>query len=86
MLVRASMAYRKARVLRLPIACALFRLCGINSKLNDMEDFGKTCYDVVVVGAGIAGAAVARELARYRLRVCVIEAGVRKKVCRSNVR
>ncbi len=50
-------------------------MCGINSKLNDMEDFGKTCYDVVVVGAGIAGAAVARELARYRLRVCVIEAG-----------
>ncbi len=33
-------------------------------------------YDVVVVGAGVIGAATARELARYDLRVLVIEAGL----------
>ncbi|QIB42368.1 FAD-dependent oxidoreductase [Streptomyces aureoverticillatus] len=30
-------------------------------------------YDVTVVGAGVVGAALARELARYRLRVAVVE-------------
>lgn len=30
-------------------------------------------YDVVVIGAGVAGCAVARELARYRLNICVLE-------------
>jgi glycerol-3-phosphate dehydrogenase len=30
-------------------------------------------YDVVVVGAGVSGCAVARELARYRASVCVVE-------------
>ena len=33
-------------------------------------------YDVVVVGAGVIGAATARELARYDLRVLVLEAGL----------
>ncbi len=32
-------------------------------------------YDVAVIGAGIAGCAVARQLARYQLRACVLEAG-----------
>lgn len=32
-------------------------------------------YDVIVVGAGIAGAACARELARYQLSILVLEAG-----------
>lgn len=32
-------------------------------------------YDVVVVGAGVAGCCTARELARYDLRVLVLEAG-----------
>jgi glycerol-3-phosphate dehydrogenase len=31
-------------------------------------------YDVAVIGAGVVGAAIARELARYRLRVVLIEA------------
>jgi len=31
--------------------------------------------DVVVIGAGVVGAAIARELSRYRLRVTLLEAG-----------
>lgn len=31
------------------------------------------CYDVAVIGAGVIGSAVARELCRYRLRVVVLE-------------
>ena len=30
-------------------------------------------YDVVIVGAGVSGCAVARELSRYEARVCVVE-------------
>ena len=30
-------------------------------------------YDVIIIGAGVSGAAVARELSRYRLNVCVLE-------------
>ena len=30
-------------------------------------------YDVVIVGAGVSGCAIARELARYDARVCVVE-------------
>ncbi len=30
-------------------------------------------YDVVIVGAGVTGSAIARELSRYRLRIAVIE-------------
>lgn len=36
-------------------------------------------YDVVVVGAGVSGCAIARELARYNGRVCVLER--REDVC-----
>ena len=32
-------------------------------------------YDVVIIGAGVTGAAVARELSRYKAEVCVLEAG-----------
>ena len=32
-------------------------------------------YDVVVVGAGVVGCAVARELTRWNLSVAVLEAG-----------
>ena len=40
-----------------------------------MQD-GKACsFDVVVVGAGIAGCTAARELASYDLSICVLEAG-----------
>ncbi|MGP1404447.1 MAG: NAD(P)/FAD-dependent oxidoreductase [Catonella sp.] len=37
-----------------------------------MEDVVKS-YDVVVIGAGVVGAAVARELSRYELKVAVLE-------------
>ena len=30
-------------------------------------------YDVVIIGAGVSGAAAARELSRYRVRACVVE-------------
>ena len=30
-------------------------------------------YDVVIIGAGVSGAASARELSRYKLNVCVVE-------------
>ncbi|MBQ3938314.1 MAG: NAD(P)/FAD-dependent oxidoreductase [Clostridia bacterium] len=32
-----------------------------------------TDYDVLVIGAGVTGCAIARELSKYRLRICVIE-------------
>ena len=30
-------------------------------------------YDVIIIGAGVSGAAVARELSRYKVKACVIE-------------
>ena len=30
-------------------------------------------YDVIIIGAGVSGSAVARELSRYRIKVCVLE-------------
>ena len=30
-------------------------------------------YDVAIIGAGVIGSAVARELSRYKVKVCVIE-------------
>ena len=30
-------------------------------------------YDVIIIGAGVSGAAAARELSRYKVKVCVIE-------------
>ena len=30
-------------------------------------------YDVIIIGAGVSGCAAARELSRYRARVCVLE-------------
>ena len=30
-------------------------------------------YDVAVIGAGVVGSLVARELSRYRLKVCLLE-------------
>ena len=30
-------------------------------------------YDVIVAGAGVVGAMIARELSKYELRVCVLE-------------
>ena len=33
----------------------------------------KSMYDVVIIGAGVSGAASARELSRYNLKVCVVD-------------
>ena len=33
----------------------------------------ETMYDVAIIGAGLSGCAVARELAKYKLKVCVLE-------------
>lgn len=30
-------------------------------------------YDVIIIGAGVSGAAAARELSRYKVKACVIE-------------
>nr|WP_279381358.1 FAD-dependent oxidoreductase [Clostridium botulinum] len=30
-------------------------------------------YDVSIIGAGIVGSSIARELSKYKLRVCLIE-------------
>jgi glycerol-3-phosphate dehydrogenase len=30
-------------------------------------------YDIVIIGAGVSGCAIARELSRYRARICVVE-------------
>ena len=33
-------------------------------------------YDVIIIGAGVAGAASARELSRYQAKICVLEKAV----------
>lgn len=35
---------------------------------------GESCYDVIVIGVGVCGCAIARELSRRRLSACVLEA------------
>lgn len=30
-------------------------------------------YDIIIIGAGVSGAAIARELSRYKARICVLE-------------
>ena len=30
-------------------------------------------FDVVIIGAGVTGSAIAREVSRYKLNTCVIE-------------
>ena len=30
-------------------------------------------YDVIIIGAGVSGAASARELSRYQVKACVLE-------------
>ena len=34
---------------------------------------GLNMYDVIVIGAGVAGCASARELSRYQVKACVLE-------------
>ena len=33
----------------------------------------KSCFEAIIVGAGVFGALTARELTRYRLRVALVE-------------
>lgn len=33
----------------------------------------KNNFDILIIGAGVVGAAIARELSRYRLRIAIIE-------------
>src|SRR6266511_5007348 len=40
-----------------------------------MQSPASHVYDVAVVGAGVVGTAIARRLARYRLRCVLLEAG-----------
>ena len=30
-------------------------------------------YDVIIIGSGVSGSAAARELSRYKVKVCVLE-------------
>ena len=34
---------------------------------------GITMYDIIIIGAGVSGAATARELSRYKAKICVVE-------------
>ena len=44
----------------------LFRIYGKRRK--NMFD-----YDVIIIGGGVSGCACARELSRYKIKVCVLE-------------
>ena len=48
---------------------SVFRERIVVSKMNN------TMYDVAVIGAGVTGSAIARELARYQAKICVLEKG-----------
>ena len=48
--------------------CVAFLFAHISS-----ERVGSIMYDVVIIGAGVVGAFIARELSRYSLKTCVIE-------------
>lgn len=37
------------------------------------ERKGESMYDVAIIGAGVSGTAVARELSKYKIKVCVLE-------------
>lgn len=45
----------------------------ISADINDREVITVTDYDVIVIGAGVTGCSIARELARFNWRVCVLE-------------
>ena len=44
----------------------------------------KKRYDAVVIGAGVTGSAIARELSRYQAEICVLEKG--EDVCKGEQR
>ncbi len=40
---------------------------------NKIERIDSMCYDVVIIGGGIIGGMIARELSKYKLNVCILE-------------
>lgn len=48
---------------------------GFDSKVAEAKAMtdNRVCYDVVVIGGGVVGCAIARELSRYKLRLALLE-------------
>ena len=44
---------------------------------------GVTMYDVTIIGAGVVGASIARELSRYMLKTLVLEKNI--EVCQGDM-
>ncbi len=47
--------------------------CGEDLEFRDPSQLGKDPYDVVILGAGVVGCALAMELSRFRLRILLLE-------------
>lgn len=45
----------------------------MKTKIQAMEGDSVKMYDVIIIGAGVSGAAAARELSRYQAKICVLE-------------
>ena len=45
-------------------------------------------YDLIIIGAGVSGCCIAREISRYKIKACVIEKGddVYRKLRRADCR
>ena len=52
-------------------ACPKLSQCSNAIATNDVE--ADVVWDVVVIGAGVVGCAISRELSRYHLRVLVLD-------------
>ena len=51
----------------------VIRSAAFTKKRFGMEE--NMMYDVAIIGAGVTGCAIARELSKYQARICVIECG-----------
>lgn len=45
----------------------------LKSILQKQEEFIMKKYDIAIIGAGVSGTAIARELSRYQTKICVLE-------------
>ena len=36
-------------------------------------------YDIIIIGGGVSGAAIARELSRYKAEICLVDGGTCKR-------